>query len=380
VARRLPTKPKIHSFFDVIFMEDHACQLRAGDDRILILRGRTVSEVFPHLLPHLDGTRTLSDLVHACKDIATEDELIAILERLNEEGIIEDAALAPPSTLTSREQTYYASQLLFFSHFTEDRYAYQAKLHDSHVIVIGLGTIGTAVLIALARSGVGHITGVENNISSCLTTAGSATDADISGLMPTALASVLEAKNPGVHFKSINTTLYSVEDITGIATAKDVVVLALDKPRAGVHELVNQVCLKERIPWMTCGSLRSMATIVGPFFVPYETCCYTCYDRRMKSNLEAYHEYMAYEKYLQENEGSLSDYGYLPGFATVTGDLMAVEIIKHLTQCVVPETYGAALCFNFLTLQTELHEALKLPRCPSCGPAAHTPPRAVWSR
>lgn len=369
MAFRIPTKPKIHSFFDVIFMEDHACQLRAGDDRILILRGRTVSEVFPHLLPHLDGTCTLSDLVHTCKDIATEDEMIAILQRLNEEGIIEDAALEPPSTLTSEERTYYASQLLFFSHFSEDRYAYQAKLQGSHVAVIGLGTIGTAVLIALARSGVGYITGVEENISL----------ADVGGLRPPALASVLEATNPGVRFTSINTTLHSVEDITAIATAKDVVVLALDKPRAGVHELVNQVCLEGRIPWMTCGSLRSMAATVGPFFVPYETCCYTCYDRRMKSNLEAYHEYMAYEKYLQEKEGSLSDYGYLPGFATVTGDLMAVEIIKHLTQFVVPETYGAALCFNFLTLQTEVHEALKLPRCPSCGPAAGMPPRAVWS-
>jgi len=380
VPRRLPTKPKIRSFFDVIFMEDHACQLRAGDDRILILRGRTVSEVFPHVIPHLDGTCTVSDLVHACKDIATENEVIAILERLNEEGIIEDAALAPPPSLSSQEQTYYASQLLFFSHFTEDRYAYQTKLQGSHVAVIGLGAIGTAVLMALVRSGVGHITGVENNISSCLTTAGSAAEPGIGGLMPPALASVVEATNPDVRFTWINTAFHSVEDITAVATAKDVVALALDKPRAGVHELVNQACLEGRIPWITCGSLRSVAATVGPFFVPYETCCYTCYDRRIKSNLEAYHEYMAYEKYLQEKEESLSDYGYLPGFATITGDLMAVEIIKHLTQFVVPETYGAALCFDFLTLQTELHEALKLPRCPSCGPAARTPPRAVWSR
>jgi hypothetical protein len=81
VPRRLPTKPKIHSFFDVIFMEDHACQLRAGDDRILIVRGRTVSEVFPHLLPHLDGTCTLSDLVQVEGAEGVEDAVARALKR-----------------------------------------------------------------------------------------------------------------------------------------------------------------------------------------------------------------------------------------------------------------------------------------------------------
>jgi bacteriocin biosynthesis cyclodehydratase domain-containing protein len=366
MARSLPIKPKIHAFFDVIFMEDHSCQLRAGDDRILILRGRTVAEVLPHLFPHLDGTYTLSELVRACKGLATEEELIAILERLNAEDIIEDAALSPPSTLTSQEQAYYASQLLFFSHFTGDKYAYQAKLTGSQVAVIGLGAIGTAVLIALARSGVGHIVGVD--------------EAAESGMRaPSGVASVMDATNPNIHFTWIETRLDSAGDIAAAVAGKDVVAVALDKPRAGVHESINQVCLEKRIPWITCGSLRSMAGTVGPFFVPYETCCYACYDLRVKSNCDAYHEYMAYEKYLEEEKTRPNQYGYLPGFATVTGDLMALEIIKHLTQFIVPDTYGALFYINFLTLQTEIHEVLKLPRCPSCGAAARTPPRAAWS-
>lgn len=122
-----------------------------------------------------------------------------------------------------------------------------------------------------------------------------------------------------------------------------------------------------------------MVATVGPFFIPHETCCYTCYDRRVKSNLEAYQEYLAYEKYLAEKDKCPAAYGSLPSFATVAGGLIAVEVTKHLTQFLVPKTYGAVFCLNFLTLETELHEVWKLPRCPSCGPLVHTPPRAVWS-
>lgn len=122
-----------------------------------------------------------------------------------------------------------------------------------------------------------------------------------------------------------------------------------------------------------------MAGTVGPFFVPYETCCYTCYDRRVKANLEAYHEYLAYQKYLGKSMKHPAPYGYLPSFAAIIGDLIAIETIKHLTQFVVPKTYGATFSLNFLTFESEFHEVWKLPRCPSCGPAARTPPRAVWS-
>jgi len=378
VARRIATKPKIRSFFDVIFMEDHSYQLRAGDDLLLILRGRTVAEVFPWLLPLLDGTRGLPELVSACKDVATEDEVIAILERLSDEGIIEDAALQPTSTLNPQEQGYFSSQLLFFSHFTDDISAYQTKLRGSRVAVIGLGAIGTAVTMALAKSGVGHITGAAHHSCSCLTTSAPQLGTDIGEPHP-ALTSVVEARHPNVRFTWIDNPLQSVEDITSIATEKDVLVVASDAPCPGLHELVNHVCLKKRIPWITSGSLRSMAGTVGPFFVPYETCCYTCYDRRMKSNLEAYQAYLAYEKYLAKKEKHPATYGYLPSFAAIIGDLIAVEIIKHLTQFFVPKTYGAAFSLNFLTFETEFHEVWKLPRCPTCGPAARTPPRAVWS-
>jgi thiazole/oxazole-forming peptide maturase SagC family component len=335
--------------------------------------------VFPSLFPHLDGTCGLSELVCACQQVATQDEVLAILECLNDEGIIEDAAASPASTLTPQERTYFASQLLFFSHFTDDRYAYQTKLRGSDVAVIGLGAIGAAIVTALARLGIGRITVVDDHSPSRLTASGLTMRPDNGELPSPALLSEVATQHPGVRFTWINNTLDSQDDIAAIASEKDVLVVALDAPRVGLHEIVNHVCLEKRIPWMTCGNLRSVACSIGPFFVPYETCCYTCYDRRMKSNLEAYREYLAYEKHLEDNENRVAPYGYLPGFATIVGNLIAVEISKHLTQFVVPKTYGAVFCLNFLTLESELHEVWKLPRCPSCGAAARTPPRDVWS-
>jgi len=147
------------------------------------------------------------------------------------------------------------------------------------VAVIGSGAIGIAIVMALARLGIGRITVVD--------TSGPMMRPDNGELPSSALLSEVETQHPGVRFTWINDILDSPDDIAAIASEKDVLVVALDAPRVGLHEIVNHVCLEKRIPWMTCGNLRSVACSIGPFFVPYETCCYTCYDRRMKSNLEA---------------------------------------------------------------------------------------------
>lgn len=148
----LPAKPKIRSYFDIIFEGDRRCQLRAGDDTILVLRGNAVPELLPQLFRCLDGTYTLSDLIEVCRDLATEEDLVTVLTQLNEEGILEDAAVGPPPTLTAEELDYYAPQLLFFSHFAGNKYEYQAKLKDSRLAIIGLESLGATILSSLASS------------------------------------------------------------------------------------------------------------------------------------------------------------------------------------------------------------------------------------
>ncbi len=373
----LPARPRIRPYFDVIFASDGGCQLRDGDDRILVLRGTTVTETFPLLFPHLDGTHTVADICERCRDIAPKEVLVTILERLNEEGILEDGAT--PSCAPEESESY-SPQLLFFSRFTDDRYGYQAKLKGARAAVIGLGSIGQTVVISLATSGIGHLTGFDDSARVPWASTLPGAQGDRSERETTALSLLVEKNHPDVAFQAEEGRLETHDDVARAVTGNDVVIVAFDKPRLSIFEQVNRVCLDENIPWITCGSLNSIEGIVGPFMVPRETCCYKCYELRSKANLDAYSEYVTFEEYLREKDGRTADHGHLPSFPAVIGHLIALEVIKHLTQFVPPETYGSIFSINFLTLQAQRHEVLKLPRCPACGPAANTPPRALWSR
>jgi thiazole/oxazole-forming peptide maturase SagC family component len=376
----LPVKPKIRSYFDVIFMEDSRCQIRAGDDTILVLRGRTVSELLPELFRHLDGTASVRDLLDRFKEGVSADDLLTILERLNAEGILEDGVLLPPPEITPAEREFYASQLLFFSHFAGDRYGYQRALQRARAAIIGLGDVGMATLTAVARSGISHIVGIDSR-AACHRT-NDLTELDVAKALPSTdeLASLLASINPHIEFRGIDALPETEEGLAQALHGADIVIVALDKPQPSICERVNRICIEQSTVWMMCGCLNSVEGTVGPLFVPRQTCCYKCYDLRLKSNIEAYKEHTAFEEFLKGKEGQTADYGYPAPFPAVIGNLVALEVIKHVTQFSPPETYGALFCLNFLTLRSHVHEVFKLPRCPVCGSASDLPPKAFWSK
>jgi bacteriocin biosynthesis cyclodehydratase domain-containing protein len=374
----LPVKPKIRAYFDVIFMEDR-CQLRAGEDTILVLRGRTVSQLLPELFRQLDGTSSVAELLDRFKERVSADDLRAILDRLNSEGILEDAALVMPPEFTPAEAKFYAAQLLFFSHFAGDKYGFQKALVRSTVAVIGLETVGMATLKAIALSGISHIVGVDS-CSAC-EQCDYTTGRDANEALPRVrgVGALLADINPHIHFRETGAIPDTDEGLAQVLQATDLVIVALDKPQPLIYERVNRLCLAQGRAWMMCGCLNSVEGMVGPLFVPRQTCCYRCFELRRKSNIEAYNEDTAFQDFLKDRKGQTADYGHLAPFPAILGNLVALEVVKHLTQFTRPETYGAIYCLNFLTLRTQIHEVLKLPRCPDCGPAATIPPRSPWS-
>ena len=134
--RSLPTKPRLRACFDVIFMEDKRCQIRSGEDLIIMLQGRTVSELFPRLLRDLNGDLSLSELAERYRAEIEFDDMISIITQLNDEGILEDAS-CKSSTLTNDDLERYRSQMTFFSHFVPNRFASQEKLAGATVAVVG---------------------------------------------------------------------------------------------------------------------------------------------------------------------------------------------------------------------------------------------------
>ncbi|TAE92902.1 MAG: tRNA threonylcarbamoyladenosine dehydratase [Verrucomicrobia bacterium] len=125
---------------------------------------------------------------------------------------------------------------------------------QAHVAVIGIGGVGSWVVEALARSGIGHVTMVDLD-EICLTNINRqlhAMDGQIGRLKTSAMAERLRQINPAISVTE-KQTFYSEKNAEEILAAGfDVVIDAIDAVRHKCHLIA--ACRERQIPVVTCGA------------------------------------------------------------------------------------------------------------------------------
>jgi thiazole/oxazole-forming peptide maturase SagC family component len=359
----LPRKPKVRDYFFLIPMGEKGLQVRTIDN-IFMMRGKAVSELFPALLPLLNGEYEIDDIVSRLKDFS-EEVVVAAVNALNKKGILEDASDRPSSGISSEEAARYERQVTLFSQFHEDRYAYQEKLKNSKVTIFGLGQVGTHLLSSLALSGVGHLKVVEPGNVETKDLGSFFLTEDVGKSKCQAAGSRIALMNPHTHPEFVSEPVDSAQGAARFIDGSDFVVVCQDHPAVSIFRWINEACLEKKIPW-TSACLEGYRGRVGAAVLPYETACYTCYELRVKSNERFYEEYVNFEEYLKTNPDCNVEYGSLYCFAPIIANYAALEIIKALTYLRVPVTYGRVHTMNFLDLAEEVSDVLKIPKCPTC--------------
>lgn len=379
---RLPERPTIPSRFTVI-------PVKAGEFRFhsfsasLSISSKSAN-LLARLLPLLDGTRRVSDLLRELRSFG-EDQVLAMLEQLQAVGVIEDDTTTAVSNLSQAEKDRYQEQVTFFSHFTASTIggdappwpdiphsglAYQEKLKQARVAVFGLGRLGSQLVRLLALAGVGCIIAVDEGL---VTEAEANSDAwfsvaDIDRTRCAALHDLVTVTSSGTEFVAIPRSAYSCAEMTSILAKSDFAVLSNDHFNPTQYEALNQACLQTNIAWTSC-RFFGFEFNIGPTVIPYRTPCYRCFDLRQKGNLTDYEEYLLLEGFLRTHPLHSGLPMVTPGIS-----LVALEVIKALTHFMEPATYAHLYSLNLLTLESKRHPILKVPRCLDCGRSSQSRP------
>jgi molybdopterin-synthase adenylyltransferase len=363
-TNNLPYQPKLSSSYYSIPMSKNEIQLRNAE-RIILLEGDSINDFFPKIVSLLDGNFTVPQIIDKLSNTVPRDEVLEILDHLNRFKLLEDGSIKIPEEFTREELIMYKDQLNLFSHFTETKYEVQRTLKRSKVGIIGLGQLGFQIAKLLAHSGIGYLFGIDHRKVTEKNVLIMSTFSEKNKYIAEVLKKDCLGINPYLHFESKTKSFNSINEIIPLLEGLDLVIVAQEEINPRLYEWVNEACINLGINWTSCES-RGLKGFIGPTVIPKQTACYKCFEIRLNSNLQFYREALAFQNYIISHK-EYREYGELIMFIGLISNIMAMDVIKMLTNFMPPITLSRQILFDYYTMKSEFHEILRLPRCPSCG-------------
>jgi bacteriocin biosynthesis cyclodehydratase domain-containing protein len=312
---KMPERPRLRRTLGVVPMGADRVQLRAGDERIVVLEGEFVRSALPALLPLMDGARTTSEIVMeldgSLEASAVRDAIGALWER----GLLEDGADWPDDLGAAEEAT-----ARYLTNFGLPASMVSEALRSTAILCVG--DEGFAALVANEFTVHGF------------------SRADVAGGGAAPVGDRLRET--------------------------DLVVYAETAAGRFAREELNPACLETRTPWMHVSVAPGNHGVLGPLFVPPHTCCYECYRGRVRMNTAAPDELAAVDRHVADG-GELHAFGGLPAHQRLMADLAVLEALKHVLRYRSPRIYNRLVTVDFLDHRSWEEPVWKYPRCPRCG-------------
>lgn len=224
----------------------------------------------------------------------------------------------------------------------------QQKLLDSHVLIVGLGGLGSPVAMYLAAAGVGQLTICDDDKVdlSNLQRQIVHTTANIGQTKTASATATLKALNPDVKIEGIAHRM-SRNELIAQARSCDLVVDASDN--FATRFLLNEICVQTRKPLVSGAAIRMEGQISVFRNDEADSPCYRCLYKD--------------EAELRE---TCSESGILAPVVGVIGTIQAVETLKVLLN-VGKSLKGKVLIWDASTMEWRTINLKKDPNCPVCS-------------
>lgn len=332
------------------------------------------------LVELLDGTRTVpeitADLQSAYPDAtgADVDGAVAALDGLT---LLQDAD-APTLGLSATQLERWDRNLGFFETYASldtSKYELQRRLMDAKVAMLGVGGVGSHVLIDLVAMGVGDIRIVDfdtvqlSNLNRQI----------LYGEQYLGQSKIDVARERTLAFNSelrldtVQTQLGSADDVFKVVHDRDVVVAAVDRPKTTILGWLNEGCVRAGAPLLTGGvdTQRALHYTV----VPGLSGCVECWQSGAEAEeatsrrvFDAVRAQAAEGRYFGEDRAAFN------GLVTLQTAFLVGEVVRLATRVARPLSVGRALQVFFHDPQLQEAEGwTRRPDCPVCGSAPLRP-------
>jgi bacteriocin biosynthesis cyclodehydratase domain-containing protein len=309
----MPERPLLAPWYRLAYVDDGVLLEHGGS--LVSFGGAAARRLLPVLLPVLDGTRTVDEVV-AFVGRPAAPAVDNALDLLHCHGLLTEG---PRLADTGRTQRAAVEQLVARSGGSETAVELASRLGESRVAVAGGGGLVDQLARLLQLSGIGTV----------------------------------------VHA--------SPEELPEV----DFVLIA-PEPRFP-HLLTdwNARALEDRRTWLPVGGFDGRTATVGPLVVPHETACHECLLIRRASTSGS----PSASRRLRRIPPTSA---VPPALGAIVAALAAHATISWLALR-DPSLPGTLVTVDAAAgLAVEFHSVLRVPRCPVCSPQAASAPLTPW--
>lgn len=243
------------------------------------------------------------------------------------------------------EQLLHYSRQIMLPHFGIEG---QQQLQKAHIVIIGLGGLGSPAAMYLAAAGVGRLTLVDFDVvdNSNLQRQIIHTINSIGNNKVDSAKDTLQQINADVIIHNINKKL-TLDELKSEISDVSCVIDATDN--FATRFLINRACVLQKIALVSAAAIQYEGQVTVFDLSQKNSACYAC----------------LYAEGGSENT-NCSDNGILAPVVGILGSMQALEAIKLI--CSIGETLqNRLLIFDALALQWRTMKLKKDPNCPVCS-------------
>ncbi|GIO25025.1 ThiF family adenylyltransferase [Oceanobacillus sp. J11TS1] len=345
-------------------------EIRKNKDKLLFINSSTnkihtftTDEKVIRLINLIGGKKSnidiFNNLVKFYEDISQTD-VNNVLSTLVDISVIPQVN----GRLLRQEEDKYQRQIDFFSSLSGNDRGLEThkKIENSHVVIIGVGGLGSWIVYYLAQLGVQELTIIDYD------------KVEISNLNRQILYSIedvgqkkinviedkLKIINPKIKINKYELKFTNAADLEQIINTRvDFVVNCTDEPDVFTTGMLTaEYCMERSIPHIIGGGYNHHLGMIGPTIIPYETPCWGCYELQVK--LPEWHEYELIKKRTQTAPS-------LNLLSSIVACIHSFEIIKVIGEINVPLLSGKKGELDFLDIAMEYDHFNRHPECKFCG-------------